>query len=88
MAGKIKRTVHATESADPRVRSILDELTALCKRHEDATGALLTALLMTCVSAVKSFGVHPREFVANFDEVYANTRPPIIDPTAPGEEVS
>lgn len=75
-----------TEVDDPRVRAIVEELSAVCTRNEDNTGELLTALVLTAVSAVKSFGVHPLEFVKQFEFIYAHTRPADVAPYAPGSE--
>lgn len=67
-------TTFVIATADPTARAIFDELSVIARQHEDHTGELLTAVLQLAVSACKSFGVSPDDFVDNFRLFYDNSK--------------
>lgn len=93
MTTKPRKATHVvqmlTNTGQPLVREIELSLADVCTRYDgdlDRACALLTALLMTSVNACKSFGVHPRNFIAQFETVYADTAPPAVIPVIDGSD--
>lgn len=67
-----KHKIKATLS-DPQVVALVEELSVVMRRHEDDIARLMAALLITAASACKSFGLHPAEFLRNFELTYGAT---------------
>lgn len=62
---------------DPEVLAIVERFTAIMldgeRDREAGVARSMVALILTCTSACKSYGIHPVEFIRNFELVYAST---------------
>lgn len=67
---------------DPKVMAVNDALASVLVpiSHTVAVPKIMTAVAWTAVSACKSFGLHPQEFVKNFLLIYQATTEPDIEP--------